>query len=298
MAEAEGIVFKARALAGEELGLIKDVVESCSGLSRQELANTVCELLDWRRPNGGLKTWECKDLLVELQDAGLLQLPPLRGGRPRGSRTKVVRTGRGEPQEPLAGTVRDAAPLSLRQVADAPARQLWRELVERYHYLGHRVPFGAHLRYLVEAARPQPQVVGCLQLSSPAWRMAARDRWIGWSDEVRAQRLQRVVNNSRFLVLPWVKVNNLASAVLALMARQLPSEWQRAYGVRPLLIETLVDPDRFEGTCYRAANWIELGTTSGRGRDDRKHARRGHSPKRLFVYPLARNARQRLRGAE
>ena len=295
MAEAaQGVVFKGRAFSRADVTLIAEVVATCSGLSRQELANTVSELLDWRRANGGLKTWECKDLLVELEGAGVLTLPPLRSGRPRGSRTRVVCTGRAEPREPLRGSVRDVAPISLRAVEDAPARQLWRELVERYHYLGHRVPFGAHLRYLVEVARPASQVVGCVQLSSPAWRMAARDRWIGWSDAVRARHLQRVVNNSRFLILPWVQVDNLASAILALMARRVPDAWQRAYGVRPLLVETLVDRERFAGTCYRAANWIELGTTQGRGRNDRARARQGHSPKTIFVYPLARRARQRL----
>ena len=248
--------------------------------------------------SGGLKTWECKDLLVRLESAGLLALPPLRSTRPRGSRTKVVRTGGAEPQAPLGGTVRQVGPISLLAVREPQQRRLWRELVHRYHYLGHRVPFGAHLRYLIEVARPRSQVVGCLQLSSPAWRMAARDRWIGWSDAVRARQLQRVVNNSRFLVLPWVQVRNLASASLGLMARQLPQDWQRAYGVRPLLIETLVDPERFAGTCYRAANWIQIGTTQGRGRNDRARARCGHSPKRIFVYPLARRARQLLRGSD
>jgi hypothetical protein len=180
-------------------------------------------------------------------------------------------------------------------VCSAEDRALWRELVGRYHPAGHRVPFGAHLRYLVEAARPRLAVVGCVQLSSPAWKMAVRDRWIGWSDPRRRAHLQRIVNHSRFLVLPWVSVAHLASHVLALMARQLVAEWEQAYGIRPLLLETLVARGR-PGTCYRAANWIALGPTTGRGRMDRHHRREALAIKEVFVYPLHPRARELLRG--
>jgi hypothetical protein len=184
--------------------------------------------------------------------------------------------------------------VKLRLLTDRSERLLWRELVGRYHYLGHKVPFGAHLRYLIEVSRPTPRTVGCLQVSSPAWKMAPRDRWIGWNDEVRQLNLQRIVNNSRFLLLPWVEVRNLASSVLALLARQVPDEWEKAYAVRPLLLETLVDERRFSGTCYRAANWVRLGVTQGRGRMDRENKRHGESPKIIYVYPLQRQARQLL----
>jgi hypothetical protein len=194
----------------------------------------------------------------------------------------------------LEGTLRDVEPLSIERVRDDADRALWRELVERYHYLGHRVPFGAHLRYLVRISRPEPQVVGCLQFSSPGWRMAAREAWIGWDDSTRARELQRIVNNSRFLILPWVRVRNLASSVLSQAARTLVPDWEASYGIRPWLLETLVDPARYAGTCYRAANWIELGETSGRGRDDREHQRHGAAPKKVFVYPLIADARRRL----
>ena len=190
----------------------------------------------------------------------------------------------------------EVTPVELTLVVKPDQRLLWRELVGRYHYLGHTVPFGAQLRYLVSVSRPEPRVVGCLQFSSAAWRMAARDGWIGWNDVQRARALQRIVNNSRFLLLPWVEVHNLASAVLARAARQLPGDWEAAYALRPLLLETLVDSARFAGTCYRAANWVALGTTTGRGRMDRAHRRHGRAPKAVFVYPLHRDARERLRG--
>jgi hypothetical protein len=289
------LTFKGRLFRGEEIALVCEVVSSYPALSRQELANTVCELLDWRRPGGGLKTWECKELLDELEQRGVLELPALRAsGRPRGRQTHVDRTAAGEAGEPLEGSVGDVAPVTLRLVQNGEERALWRELVDRHHYLGHKVPFGAHLRYLVEVAAPQPAVVGCVQLSSPAWRMLCRDRWIGWDEEARRRNLQCVVNNSRLLLLPWVHVRNLASRTLSLVARRLPEDWERCFGVRPVLLETLVDCTRFRGVCYRAANWLELGTTSGRGRMDRAHERHGRSPKTVFVYPLRRNARDLL----
>ena len=184
------------------------------------------------------------------------------------------RTAAGEPGRPLLGSVRDVEPLAVELVREPAQRLLFRELLGRYHYLGHTVPFGAHLRYLVFASRPARAVVGCLQFSSPAWRMAARDRWIGWDEATRARNLQRVVNNSRFLLLPWVAVSNLASAVLAPRPRAVggglaaplppraPGWWRRWWTL-----------GRHHGGCYRAANWVALGATSGRGRMDR-HGRR------------------------
>jgi len=292
--ESPPVAFKDRTFSDSELSLMRDVVARHAGLSRQELANTICELLNWRRPGGGLKTWECKELLVALEARGVVALPPMRAGRPRGARTSVPCTQRGDARPTLRAALRDVEPVSLRMVATEDERLLWRELVGRHHPLGHAVPFGAHLRYLIEVARPTRQVVGCVQVSSPAWRMAPRDRWIGWTDARRREALQQVASNSRFLVLPWVEVPHLASAVLGQLAREAPREWEARYGVRPLLLETLVDASR-DGTCYRAANWIELEKTQGRGRMDRDRTRE-REPKRIFVYPLARHARERLRG--
>jgi hypothetical protein len=174
-----------------------------------------------------------------------------------------------------------------------PSR-LWRELIGRYHYLGDRVPVGATLRYFVRSARPSEQVLGCLGWTSAAWKITVRDRWIGWSDTQRRQALPYVVNNSRFLLLPWVHVPHLASHLLGRVARQLPGDWAARYGVRPLLLETLVDPARFRGTCYRAANWLALGQTVGRGRMDRANVRTGAAPKLVYVYPLGPDVPARL----
>lgn len=296
MTESGGTtMFFGRPFTVEEIGTIQEVVAMCAGLSRAELAGTVCEHMSWLRANGGLKWREGLDVLERLEQAGLIRLPEKKGGRPKGSRTRVPVTERGERREELTGSVRDVAPVTVELVQTAEERSLWRELVGRYHALGHAVPYGAHLRYLVRVARPVPQVVACLQYSSPAWRMAARDHWIGWEDETRGRHLQRIVNNSRFLMLPWVKVKNLASAILAEGTRGVGRDWPVRYGVEPLLLETLVDPRQFTGTSYRAANWIEVGVTSGRGRMDRENARHGEAPKRVFVYPLVSDAARRLR---
>lgn len=289
--------FGGREFAVEELSLVREVIECCSGLSRAELAQTVCELLEWRRPNGGLKARECRDLLEQLEHEGYVDLPAKRAGRPTGAGTGIPVSGAGEPGVPVLGSVEELGPVLVEAVEDEGQRRLFRELVGRYHYLGYRTPFGAQLRYLVSVSAPRRRVVGAVQLSSPAWRLAVRDGWIGWSDEVRRRNLQQVVSNSRFLVLPWVQVRNLASHVLSLVTRRLRLDWAKRYRVEPLLVETLVDSARYRSTCYRAANWVELGSTTGRGRMDRGHERHGVAPKVVFVYPLVRHAARRLREA-
>jgi hypothetical protein len=194
----------------------------------------------------------------------------------------------------VEGSAGEFAPLELRIVESRSESQLWTELIERYHYLAHRVPVGANLRYLVRSKRSGEQVLACLLWSSPAWKMAPRDQWIGWNHAQKAQNLQLVVNNGRFLILPWVRVRGLASKILGQCARQLPDDWEARYGYRPLLLETLVDACRFRGTCYRAANWIYIGQTQGRGRMDREHRTYGLAPKDIYVYPLCRDAQRQL----
>lgn len=287
--------FVGHEVGAEELGLIRDVVGRFGGLSRGELAHTVCELLAWKRPTGRLKGRECREFLERLEVAGVLTLPGKRTGRPVGSRTRVPVTARGDAQAGITGTVRDIAPILIERVETPDARLLFRELVGRHHYLGHTVPFGAHLRYLVYASRPERRVVACVQFSSAAWRMASRDAWIGWDDATRSKNLPLVVNNSRFLILPWVRVRNLASTVLSRVARQLAADWTAWYGATPVLLETLVDR-RFDGASYRAANWIVVGETTGGGRREQARRREERAPKRVLIYPLAKDAARRLRG--
>lgn len=284
------LVFCGRRFSTAEIKLVRDVVADFPSLSLTEIARTICELLEWKRPNGRLKNHECRLLLEKLSVAGLVNLPSLRVCGPRGPRI-VVLTDNGTEQEPVIGSPDELVPLTLTVVRRGPESALWNELIERYHYLGYKVPVGANLRYLVRSSAKQ--ILACLLWSSPAWKMAARDSWIGWTDVERARNLQLVVNNSRFLILPWVRIPNLASMILSLCARQLPKDWERFYGYRPLLLETLVDT-RFQGTSYRAANWIHLGKTSGRGRMDQRHEAHEHSVKQIYAYPICRGVRRRL----
>lgn len=238
MEQGSELTFKGREFGSDELAVIKDVVGNLQRLSRQELANTICELLDWHRPSGRLKTSEARELLEMLDAAGQITLAAASSrGRPRGSKTKIPLTAAGNAHPELHAQLCEVEPVRLCLVERAEQRRQWRELVERYHPEGCSVPVGAHLRYLVEISCPSPQIVGCLQLSSPAWKMKARDKFIGWSAEGHRSNLQRVVNNSRFLIVPWVHVEYLASRVLGHLARQFPSDWERTYGIRPLLLE-------------------------------------------------------------
>jgi hypothetical protein len=272
---------------------MREIARDYAGLAVTEIARTVCELLEWKRANGQLKDQECRQLLEYLRDQGWLRLPAVRNSGPRGPRQ--IRLGEASaPRARVEGSAGEFEPLELQLVERRQESQLWTELIERHHYLRYRVPVGANLRYLVRSPRSGEQVLACLLWSSPAWKMAARDQSIGWNAEQRAHNLQLIVNNSRFLVLPWVHIQGLASKILAQSARQLPIDWEQRYGYRPLLLETLVDTQRFRGTCYRAANWIHVGQTSGRGRMDREHKTHGQAVKDIYLYPLARNTRQRL----
>ena len=289
------LTFCGQPVTAKQLKLITDCVVRYPGLSREELANTLCEWLGWRRPNGRLKARECRGFLQQLHQRSVIDLPTLRAGRPQNSRTMIPNTTQGDADEPLQVSLSEIQPIRIRRVELPAEHQLWRELVGRHHYLGYRTAYGASVRYLIETAFKQPRILGCLQFSSPAWQMKDRDAWIGWDDATRKQNLPRLINNSRFLILPWVRIQNLASHVLALALRTVVQDWETLYGSRPWLAETLVDSQRFSGHCYRAANWVDVGMTSGRGRQDKDHLRHGFSPKRILLYCLCTNAKQRLR---
>jgi hypothetical protein len=271
--------FCGRAFTAEEISLIKEVVDTCTGISRTELAHTVCELLDWKRAGGGLKGRECRDLLERLENQGILALPAKKSPGMTKSQKSIAPAGDGQVYSTL--------------VENRQQRQLFKDLVSRYHYLGYAMPYGARLQYLVYVSRPRREVVGCVQFSSPAWRIKVRDQWIGWADGTRKLRLQHVVNNSRLLVV--ARIGNLASMMLSCAMRRLHTDWHRRYGLEPWLVETLVDRQRFYGGCYRATNFIVLGETTGRGRMDRSNQRYGAQIKTVLVYPLVKNAQCRLR---
>jgi hypothetical protein len=287
------ISFCGRQLSAEEIKLIRDTVHDFPALSLTELSRTICELLNWRRPTGALKDHECYLFLQRLKERGWLSsLPALRGTPSHRPRTVSV-TRESDLQSPIGGSVASYVPLEFDLISDAAGRALFKQYIHRYHYLGYRVPFGAQLRYFVRSRCLPDRILACLLFSSAAWKMAPRDRWIGWQDQVRIRNLVRIVNNSRFLILPWVKVSGLASKILSMAAQQLTEDWLSVYQISPLLLESLVDPKRFSGTCYRAANWIHVGTTQGRGRMDRNQDVERHV-KEIFVYPLHPRARELL----
>ena len=252
----ESLTFCGRTFGRDELELMRQTARDFSALGVTEISRTVCELLEWTRPNGGLKNHECRQLLERLQGEGFLQLPDLRQRGGRGPRRADISGSYLQPA-PVECAVRECEPLELALVEGPTESRRWREQLERHHYLGCRVPFGAQLRYWV---RNRERELACLLWTSPAWKMQPRDVWIGWTDEQRCHNLQAIVNNSRFLILAWVHVKGLASKILALSARHMPQDWQTRYGCRPLLLETLVDATRFRGLVIGP----RTGSTSGK----------------------------------
>lgn len=276
----------------QELLEIQATVQMFPKLSRHELTKTICENLDWITPGGQHKIASCMQLLEKLEGQGLVSLPPKR--KPgRQSRKKISFGPRTAPAPPIEGSLKDLEPLTVVPVKAKTGAMLWNEYVHRYHTLGYKIPFGAHQRYFVVSGNGQK--LGCLLFAAAAWALAQRDEWIGWSEVDRSLRLNLIVNNSRFLILPWVKIKNLASKVLSLTAKRIRDDWQERYGYSPVLLETFVDPTKYRGTCYRAANWHFLGRTAGRGRMDR-YSKRPLTRKHIYAYPLVADFRAHLKG--
>lgn len=288
------VKFCGQVVTKEQMNEIAEIVATFPKLSRNELAQTICELLEWKRPTGKLKTVECVQFLDRLDEDGVISLPACRQqGAPKKARKKPQKSSRTDPGPDISAKLRELAPIVLTRVKTKEQRDIWYEYIDRYHYLGYQLPFGAQLRYFIESGATG-SVLGCFQFSSPAWKMEPRDRWITWNAEQRKRNLQKIVNNSRFLIFPWVRVKNLASSVLALAARTVPDDWRNNYGYQPVLLETLVDVKLFRGTCYKAANWYYAGKTTGRGRMDRKNERHGLAIKDIYLYPLTRDFRREL----
>jgi hypothetical protein len=288
-----------RCFSPDEIALVRQTVKTFSSLSLKELSKTLCELLEWKRPSGKLKYEECRAFLERLQSDGLVVLPKLRNTAAPGPRKVVLAPQNDLPQTTITGSAGQFEPLSLHlvQAVDRNMLSTFKQMIERWHYLGYRIPYGASMRYLVQSEKLPGRFLACLQFSSPAWKMAPRDAWIGWSAEQRKRNLQFIVSNSRFLIPPCFSIKGLGSKILSLATRYLPDDWERLYGYRPLLMETLVERARFSGTVYKAANWIHLGCTQGRGRMDRDHVAHGKSIKDIYVYPLCRHAQDNLRNA-
>jgi len=272
-----------------DLDAIRALIAAAPGASRAQLSHQVCEALGWHKPDGAPKAMSCRVAMLRMAADGLIPLPPPRQRlRPPIAHTHANPAT--DPGPPLTLPVHQLGPIELGLVTDKTASHLWNAYIARYHYLGYCPLPGAQLRYF---ARTQGCTLALLGFGAAAWRLAPRDRWIGWTDHQRAHNLHLVVNNARYLILPWVQSKNLASKLLALTARRLPDDWAARYAYRPLLLETFVDANRYPGTCYRAANWTHVGTTQGRGKLDRNHSAR-LPRKDIWLYPLTPDFRSLL----
>ncbi len=284
------LTYRGRAITPTDLAFLRALIAAHPHLSRRALSVAVCAAWQWRQPNGQSCDAVCRGLLLWLHRAGHLVLPP-----PRWVTSKPWRPRTSAPPirvdtSPLAVPLRDLRPLDIRQVRRSADEALFNSLLAQYHYLGYQQPVGAHLKYLAWAAgRP----LACLAWSSAPRHLGARDRFIGWSADARRHNLRFLAYNSRFLILPWVAVPHLASHVLGRMATLVPQDWQRLYGHPIYFLETFVDPARFRGTCYRAANWRGLGRTTGRGHNART-MRPTRPIKEVLGYPLVTDFRARL----
>ena len=261
-------------------------MHSFPALSRHELAQTICEHLQWHTPSGGNRVSACLTVLKELEKLGVVRLPEIIACKQRGAQKQMVWTHRSLPQADIDYDVAQLMPLELQAVTETQAVREWNELVDRHHYLGYRRPIGAYLRYFIVDC--QGRRLGCMMFTYAVKSVRCRDEWVGWQDEKFKKHLELVVNNNRFLILPWVRVKNLASKALSMACRQLADDWQQHYGYQPVLIETFVDPERFNASCYRAANWQCIGKTQGRAAAGSNAAK---GPKDVYLYPLVDDAR-------
>lgn len=289
------MLINGRWFSKQELEDVKYIVKMFPNLSRYELAQTICEGLSWVAPNGKYKIHGCYQLLEKLEKQTEIVLPKKRNTIPKTKKQQIKPGEQTDAKPDIIGTVADIAPIELEIVMGQDNIRLWNEYVERYHILGYKRPFGAHQRYFICSGNKPKERLGCLLFSASSWALAERDKWIGWTEEDRSQRLHLIVNNTRFLIFPWVKIKNLASKALSLASKQLPTDWQKRYGFEPVLLETFVDPKLYQGTCYKAANWIYLGKTAGRGRMDR-YRQYLSSPKLIYMYPLHQDFRAILCG--
>jgi len=282
--------YRGREVTDSDIAFIVELIGRHPGASRRALSKLLCEAWDWRQENGELRDMVCRGLMLELHRAGLIQLPPVRKRPPnnvvarrRPQRVLVDRT-------PLSTSLRAIRPLEIVQVRRTREEAFYDGLIEEYHYLGYTRPVGEHLKYLILASdRP----VACMAWGSAPRHLGPRDRFIGWSGRARRRNLRYLAYNSRFLILPFVEVPHLASHLLGRMARELSQDWVILYGHPIYYLETFVDPARFRGTCYLAANWIALGPTTGRGHNSR--TKKATQPKKeILGYPLVKNFRELL----
>lgn len=284
------LVIRNRRLVESDLTTIRCLIQAEGPQGRTHLSRRLCRLWEWRQPNGAYREIACRDLLRQLENRNLIALPAALGAARRAGYENRVQNPN-IPTDPMDLPLEQIKPeIGIVAVETPLLRRLLRDLLGAYHYLGYRQPTGPSLGYL---AFWKDRPLACARFGPPAWKVAARDHFIGWTSEQRRLGLKGLVNNDRWLILPWVKVPGLASFLLGKMGQRLAQDWQKAYQESIVLAETFVEAGRFEGVCYRAANWLCLGQSRGRGRNDRKN--QGAEPiKSVWVYPLVRDFRRPL----
>ena len=286
--------YRGRIVTPADIVFIRKLIAAHPGASRRTLSTKLCQAWEWRQPNGALRDMVCRGLLLMLHRGGEIELPLVTYKR----HNPLAHRARPAPvlldQTPIEGKLKDVGPIQFEQVRHTVDEPLFNSLMEHHHYLGYEQPVGEHLKYLVWACgRP----LACLAWSSAPRHIGSRDRYIGWSADVRRRNIRYVAYNTRFLILPWVRIEHLASHLLSRMTARLSADWERVYGHPLYLAETFVDTERFRGTCYRAANWVLVGRTTGRGKDDQAH-RVNRSIKDVLALPLHRRFRQLLQKVE
>lgn len=289
---ASSAIIQGREIGEPEIDLIAGLLRANPGWNRTRLSRELCARWGWCNALGRPKDMAARTLLLKLERAGHVRLPVRQAPSPNTRRNRRV-DPLPPPAKPLCGTLAELLPLSVSIVAPGSSdARLFHGLLAHYHYLGQRNTVGENLRYLVRDHHARP--VACVLFGSAAWKCAERDRFLGWDRPTRERNLQGLTNNTRFLIPPWVHVPHLASHVLGLIARRIRADWQAKYGHPVHALETFVERSRFAGTCYRAANWMRLGQTRGRTRNDRENRIRA-AVKDVYLYPLIPEFRRELR---
>jgi hypothetical protein len=283
--------YRGRVVTADDILYIRELIAAHPRASRRRLSEKLCEAWQWRQANGALRDMVCRGLLLMLDRAGQIELPAVKFV----PHNPLVRRARPEPMlvdtTPILGPLADLRPVEIEQVRRTDHERLFNSLMEQHHYLAYEQPVGEHLKFLVWA---QGRPIACLAWSSAPRHLGSRDRYIGWSAEARRRNIRFLAYNTRYLILPWVRVAHLASHILGRMASLLSPEWERMYGHPVYFAETFIDPTRFRGACYRAANWKFLGLTTGRGKND--HTYKPNRPiKEVLGLPLTPRFRELLR---
>jgi len=292
MSQAAGIEQCGRTFTNQEIEEITETVKAFPNLSQTTLTETICEHLDWFTATGRYKKDACLKLLRKIETAGAINLPPRRTRpKPHTSKTKILYSQTLPTHQPVHCKLKAVQPISVEPAASRNEVVLWNQYVEQYHYLGYKQPFGCFLRYFVRSA--SGEILACALFAGAAKSISARDNWIGWDTPHRLRNLPWIVNNSRFAIMPWVKILHLASHVLGQIRRRITNDWFAIWGYRPLLLESFVDPAKYNGTCYKASSWYLVGKTTGEGL-----ARKGKTytttPKLIFTMPLQKDFRSQL----